>query len=95
MLQITRPSCSGNSRPQLQAMDGVAQVLANLDAPCCVTSSSNRERVLCSLALTGLDGFFKGNVFALEDVKKTKPAPDIFLLAAQKMGAKVGPLPGH
>jgi HAD superfamily hydrolase (TIGR01509 family) len=53
----------------------------------CVASSSPKERVLFSLKMTGQDSFFKKeHVFTAEQVTHTKPAPDLFLLAAEKMG---------
>lgn len=52
----------------------------------CIASSSSRERVIKSLELTDLDGFFSKNcIFSSSQVKKGKPFPDLFLFAAQKM----------
>ena len=53
----------------------------------CVASSSPRERVLKSLQITGQDHFFKDeHIFTSAQVKNGKPAPDLFLLAAEQMG---------
>jgi HAD superfamily hydrolase (TIGR01509 family) len=55
----------------------------------CVASSSHRERVLASLRITGQHVFFQEeHVFTASQVKNTKPAPDLFLFAAEQMGYK-------
>ena len=40
-----------------------------------------------SLGITGLLPKFKGRVFSVTDVEKGKPAPDLFLYAAEKCNA--------
>lgn len=53
----------------------------------CVASNGQRENVLSSLERTGLKQFFPDEyVFTGVMVKNAKPAPDLFLLAAEKMG---------
>ncbi len=53
----------------------------------CVASSSKRERVLSSLKITQQLRFFKEeNIFTAAQVKNGKPAPDLFLFAADQMG---------
>jgi beta-phosphoglucomutase-like phosphatase (HAD superfamily) len=61
--------------------------LRGLDAPFCVASSSDLERVEFSLALTGLAEFFAGKMFSAEMVRRGKPAPDLFLHATARMRA--------
>lgn len=52
----------------------------------CVASSSPRERVLRSLQITGQSHFFQEeHIFTSAQVRKGKPAPDLFLFAAQQM----------
>ena len=71
---------------QLKPMPGVARFLERLgDRPRCVASSSSLERIRLSLRLTGLDGFFGENVFSSQQVARGKPAPDLFLFAAERM----------
>ena len=36
--------------------------------------------------MTGLRGFFDGNIFCASDVGVPKPAPDLFLYAAEENG---------
>lgn len=54
----------------------------------CVASNGERNNVLQSLTLTGLMPFFTPEtVFTKIQVEKPKPYPDLFLFAAEKMGA--------
>jgi HAD superfamily hydrolase (TIGR01509 family) len=71
----------------LTAVTGVAAVLGSLKAPHCVASSSNFDRVTYALELTGLDKLVGDRVFSAEMVRQGKPAPDLFLHAASRMGA--------
>lgn len=53
----------------------------------CVASGSPLNRVQLCLELAGIDECFKaGTVYTRELVKRGKPAPDLFLHAAEKMG---------
>ncbi len=53
----------------------------------CVASSSPRERVLKSLNVTQQNNYFKDeHIFTSAQVKNGKPAPDLFLFAAEQMG---------
>ena len=66
-------------------------VMALFDAsiPMCVASGSPRDRVLLSLDVGGMGHCFKETeVFTRELVSKGKPAPDLFLYSAEKMGVK-------
>ncbi len=71
----------------LKSMPGVEEALAALPSARCVASSSTPERLAASLGLTGLLGWFGGNVFSASMVTRGKPAPDLFLFAAAQMGA--------
>lgn len=72
-------------RRDLQAMPGIAAVLGVLGRPFCVASSSQPERIRLSLQVTGLAGFFGEAVFSASMVERGKPAPDLFLHAAERM----------
>ena len=71
---------------ELQAMPGVDQVLEALTVPVCVGSSSQPERIRLSLELTGLARFFGDHIYSASQVARSKPAPDLFLFAAEQMG---------
>lgn len=75
-------------RSQLKPIAGIAAVLAELQLPYCVASSSDLERVKFSLELTGLAASFGQRLFTAQMVEHGKPAPDLFLFAAGKMGAE-------
>ena len=51
-----------------------------------VASQSPLARVRFSLEATGLAGYFGANVFVTSMVARPKPAPDIYLLAASRLG---------
>ncbi|MER6120237.1 HAD family hydrolase [Streptomyces sp. A0642] len=74
----------------LTPVPGVEDVLGELVAdgiPYCVASSSSHERIRVSHRVTGLDQWFEEEwIFSAEDVGRGKPAPDLFLLAAERMG---------
>jgi HAD superfamily hydrolase (TIGR01509 family) len=70
----------------LKIMPGVLQVLDELSVPACVATSSSPRRVEMSLHLTGLAGRMEGRVFTASQVDRGKPAPDLFLFAAERMG---------
>lgn len=72
-------------RRELKPVPGVAEVLATLRCAACVASSSQVERIRLSLQVTGLQDFFGEAVFSATMVAKGKPAPDLFLHAAERM----------
>lgn len=71
---------------ELKPVPGVAETLQSLEMPRCVASSSDHERIKSTLTWTGLDGFFGSAIFSGYDVPRGKPAPDLFLHAAEIMG---------
>jgi HAD superfamily hydrolase (TIGR01509 family) len=73
---------------ELRPVDGIAEVVAAVSVPRCVASSSDPVRIRRSLELTGLAQFFGPHVFSASMVALGKPAPDLFLLAAQAMHAQ-------
>ncbi|SCX21380.1 6-phosphogluconate phosphatase [Agrobacterium sp. DSM 25558] len=75
-------------RTELQAISGIDQLLHQLQLPRCVASSSAPEKLRLGLELTGLWPHFDPHVFSSAMVKVGKPAPDLFLFAAAKMGVE-------
>jgi HAD superfamily hydrolase (TIGR01509 family) len=71
---------------ELQPIPGILETLRALKKRKCVASSSRLERVRASLEITGLLGCFEPHLFSAFDVPRGKPAPDIFLHAAARMG---------
>lgn len=71
----------------LTPVQGIADVLAWLSVPRCVASSSAFDRISSSLSLTGLTGYFGDHLYSAAMVAHGKPAPDLFLYAADKLHA--------
>ena len=72
---------------ELKPMPGIAELLGALSGARCVASNGHLRRVRERLALTGLLRFFEPHVFSAIEVAAGKPAPDLFLLAARRLGA--------
>jgi HAD superfamily hydrolase (TIGR01509 family) len=72
---------------ELAPTEGVAAFLEALPTARCVASSSSVERIGHSLAVTGLARHFGESIFSSSMVERGKPAPDIFLYAAERMRA--------
>jgi len=70
--------------PPIHAVVAYAREVA-AQHPVSVASGGHRSVVMRTLTLAGLDSLFPV-VVAAEDVRRGKPAPDCFLLAAEKMG---------
>ncbi len=75
---------------ELSAMAGVEQLLQRLQHRRCVASSSAPERLRHSLSVTGLLDFFEPHIFSAAQVARGKPAPDLFLFAADAMQVPAG-----
>jgi HAD superfamily hydrolase (TIGR01509 family) len=71
----------------LLAMPGVhACIDAVGGTPICVASSSSPRMLEPLLRTARLWDMFAPNIFSAAEVKRGKPAPDLFLLAAERMG---------
>jgi HAD superfamily hydrolase (TIGR01509 family) len=71
----------------LVPIEGVSELLNQLQLPVCVASSSAPEQIRRKLELTGLLVHFGENLFSAAVVARGKPAPDLFLYAAEQLGA--------
>jgi HAD superfamily hydrolase (TIGR01509 family) len=78
---------------ELRPVAGVDAVLGKLAAdgvPYCVASSGSHERIRVGHRAAGLDRWFEeSRIFSSQDVGRGKPAPDLFLHAAERMGVPV------
>ncbi|MCK1348924.1 HAD family hydrolase [Bradyrhizobium sp. 193] len=72
----------------LHPVSDVDMILSGLRAPFCVASSSDIDRVALSLDVTGLRAHFGDRIYTAQMVRHGKPAPDLFLYAAEQMGAQ-------
>jgi HAD superfamily hydrolase (TIGR01509 family) len=71
----------------LRPVDGVLEALDAIALPMCVASSTGHPGLRHVLGLTGLYERFEGRVFSATEVARGKPAPDLFLHAARRLGA--------
>jgi len=73
----------------LTPVPGVPELLDALERhgiATCVASSGTHERMRRTLGLTGLFDRLDGRIFSATEVANGKPAPDLFLHAAARMG---------
>jgi HAD superfamily hydrolase (TIGR01509 family) len=71
----------------LVPVHGVVEALDQISVPTCVASSGSHDKLRLTLGHTGLYGRFEGRIFSGYEVANGKPAPDLFLHAAARMGA--------
>ena len=72
-------------RADLQPVAGIVEVLDVIKQPKCVASSGSHEKINTTLGITGLKHHFNDAIFSATSVDQGKPAPDLFLYAAQQM----------
>ncbi|WP_446215806.1 HAD family hydrolase [Micromonospora sp. IBHARD004] len=70
----------------LTPVDGIVEALDEIVTPTCVASSGSHEKMRHTLGRTGLYHRFSGRIFSASEVARGKPAPDLFLHAAARMG---------
>lgn len=76
---------------ELTAVPGVRELalaLAGAQVPTCVASSGTHAKMRLTLGLTGLWELFDGRIFSADEVEHGKPAPDLFLYAAARLGVE-------
>jgi HAD superfamily hydrolase (TIGR01509 family) len=74
---------------ELKPVDGIVEALdalSGLHLPACIASGGSHGKMRLTLGLTGLLSRFEGRIFSVTEVERGKPAPDLFLYAAQRMG---------
>ena len=70
-----------------KAIAHVADAIAAIDLPKCVASSGTPEKIRHGLDCAGLYDQLAPHIFSATQVKRGKPAPDLFLFAAEQMRA--------
>lgn len=72
---------------RVKPVPGIREVLEGLAVPACLASSSSHTRIELSLVAAGLIDLFPPETrFSAADVRRGKPAPDLFLHAAASRG---------
>lgn len=75
---------------ELAALPDVRRSVLALGMPRCVASSSSPDRLRHTLTLAGLHDLFAPHIFSASQVEHGKPAPDLFLFAAARLGVAPG-----
>ena len=75
-------------RAEVRPVEGIPELLASMKTPYCVASNGNPDRMALALEAAGLMRFAQGRIFTASEVAHPKPAPDLFLHAARRMGAE-------
>ncbi|MBK8907952.1 MAG: HAD family hydrolase [Rhodospirillales bacterium] len=73
-------------RRELMPIPDVREAVEALPYAKCVASSGAPEKMQLTLTLTGLIELFEPHLFSAHMVENGKPAPDLFLFAADTMG---------
>jgi HAD superfamily hydrolase (TIGR01509 family) len=71
----------------LNAIAHVGDAIAAIDLPKCVASSGTPEKIRHGLSCAGLYEQLAPHIFSATQVERGKPAPDLFLFAAEQMKA--------
>ena len=76
-------------REQLPLIDGAVEAVERMAGSfrLAVASSANRELIDLALSLSGMDRYFQASVSS-EEVERGKPAPDVYLEAARRLGVE-------
>jgi HAD superfamily hydrolase (TIGR01509 family) len=73
-------------RSELKAVPDIDTVLAAIRIPYCVASSGTHDKIHTTLGITGLLPQFRGKMYSVTEVARSKPFPDVFLHAARRQG---------
>ncbi len=73
---------------ELRQIPGAAELLGSLKTQghgMAIATGGSLERMTTTLNLSGLEGWFEGTATSAAEVRQGKPAPDIFLLALERL----------
>ncbi|MFF2029276.1 HAD family hydrolase [Arthrobacter sp. NPDC058192] len=87
--QCRRSAYEQDFKDHLKEVSGVRQAVQELHGvghDTCVASSGSHATMRLTLGKTGLRTLFEGRIFSADEVAHGKPAPDLFLHAAEQMG---------
>ena len=71
---------------RLTAIDGVRDAVSTIGGERCVASSTAQPHLSRNIRCAGLHDLFGDSIFSASQVRRAKPAPDVFLFAASQMG---------
>jgi HAD superfamily hydrolase (TIGR01509 family) len=67
------------------AVEAVRELHARLQGRIACASGADRAKVVLQLKRCGLFGFFDGRIFSGHELPRSKPAPDVYLVAAESV----------
>ena len=76
---------------EVKAVDGISSLIKRVETAglsMCVASQGPHEKMAVTLKAAGFEKIFAGKIFSSRDVERPKPAPDLFLYAAQNCGVR-------
>lgn len=82
-----RARCKVALERDLKAVAGVEEMLPRIKQPFCVASNSDTQKLTTILGYAKLLPIFEGRMFSVDLVTQGKPAPDVFLFAANHFQA--------
>jgi HAD superfamily hydrolase (TIGR01509 family) len=71
---------------ELTPLPGVREAVTSIGGTRCVASSTSLGPLKANIHRAGLADLFGDHVFSASQVRRAKPAPDVFLFAASQMG---------
>ncbi len=80
-----RSECLRRLKAELQAIQGIDTLLDHYTGAVAVASSSALETLHIKMDLTGLKQWFDPHIYSGDQVENGKPAPDLFLFAAERL----------
>lgn len=76
-------------KKELKAVPGVEDIFKNIKIKQCIATGGNLDKTNRKLELLNFSKYFQeDHIFTAQQVKEGKPEPDLFLLAANKLGEK-------
>lgn len=84
------PDIERRFEQELKAVDGLLDFMEQFEQPCAVASSSGMERLQWKLKKVAAHHFFDPHIYSGEQVANGKPAPDLFLFAANQLNFEPG-----
>jgi HAD superfamily hydrolase (TIGR01509 family) len=73
-------------RTELETLPGVRDAILAIGGNRCVASSTSQPHLTDNIRHAGLHDLFGDHIFSASQVRRAKPAPDVFLFSASQMG---------
>lgn len=85
-LDVFNERLAALTEKELQPVPGIHELVDSLSVPLCIASNGSHEEIAMRLKVSKLTPFFGNAIFSGLDVPNPKPAPDVYLAAAQSFG---------